>query len=142
MFSRLLQHRYGKLTAFLLLVAGLVALPILLYPGCRPDNSSSSSSVHITIDRTSSVGESHFSPGLTHVDDTLDASDDHSDLTAIKRVKGLIKQAITYQATPIMAWGGPDPWPDPAQHEPDDWSYLDGRLKLILDTGGIPVITL
>jgi len=41
-----------------------------------------------------------------------------------------------------MAWGVDDPWPDPSQAEPGNWSTLDSRLQLIIDTGGIPVITL
>jgi hypothetical protein len=41
-----------------------------------------------------------------------------------------------------MAWGAPDPWPDPNQSEPSNWSYLDGRMHLIEQTGGIPVISL
>ncbi len=41
-----------------------------------------------------------------------------------------------------MAWGVDDPWPDPSQAEPRNWSSLDNRLHLILETGGIPVITL
>jgi len=57
-------------------------------------------------------------------------------------VKSLIKQAIPYINTPIMAWGVGDPWPNPSQAEPTNWGDLDKRMQLIVQTGSIPVLTL
>src|SRR5262249_33872610 len=96
----------------------------------------------VTIDRATIVGTSQLSPGISLVDNTLDSSSSDNDINAINNAKSLIKQAIPYENTSIMAWGAPDPWPDPSQAEPSNWSYLDDRLHFILDTGGIPVLTL
>jgi hypothetical protein len=98
--------------------------------------------VKVPTDFSSPVGTSHFSPGISQVDTTLNYPWDNNDPTAVKNVKSLIKQAITYENTPIMAWGVDDPWPDPSRADPSNWSTLDSRLQLIIDTGGIPVITL
>jgi hypothetical protein len=98
--------------------------------------------VKVTVDTTTSTGVSQFSPGITHVDQGLDYPMGNNDLNAINNAKSLIKQAFPYENTSIMAWGAPDPWPDPSQPEPTNWRYLDSRLKLITSTGGIPILTL
>ncbi len=97
---------------------------------------------NITVDFSSPIGTSQFSPGITLVDNTLNYPWGNNDLAAVNNVKSLIRQGISYENTPIMAWGVDDPWPDPSQAEPSNWSSLDNRLHLILSTGGIPVITL
>lgn len=96
--------------------------------------------VAVHVDLTTPIGTSTFSPGLTHVDNTLTPWG--NDTTAITNVKSLIKDAIPFEATPIMAWGIDDPWPDPSQSEPTNWATLDSRMQLILQTGGVPVLTL
>jgi hypothetical protein len=98
--------------------------------------------VTVKINNSTSTGISQFSPGFTHVDQGLDYPLGSNNLSAINRAKALIKQAFPYEDTPIMAWGAPDPWSNPDQPEPTNWKYLDGRLQLIADTKGIPVITL
>jgi hypothetical protein len=104
--------------------------------------STGNETIRVTVNRSSPAGTSQFSSGITHVDTSLDNSSDNTDPGAINNVKLLIKRAISYENTQIMAWGAPDPWPDPSQPEPGNWGYLDSRLQLILQTGGIPVITL
>jgi hypothetical protein len=99
-------------------------------------------SVSITVDPSSRIGTSQFLPGITYVDNTLNYPWGNNNLTAVNHVKSLLKNAIVYENTSIMAWGAIDPWPDPSQAEPSDWSDLDSRLQFIIDTGGIPVITL
>lgn len=149
MVSQFLKRQRRTITILLLLAASLIAI-FVLYPvvrpavhlGAHPTADISSASVRVIVDRTAPIGTSQFAPGLTHMDETLDYPRDDNNLAAINRVKGLIRQAIPYENTAIMAWGAPDPWPDPSQPEPSDWSYLDSRMKLIHDTGGIPVITL
>ena len=96
----------------------------------------------VTVDHSTPTVVSQFSSGITHVDQGLDYPQGNNDLSAVNNAKSLIKQAFPYEDTPIMAWGAPDPWPDPNQPEPTNWGYLDSRLRLISDTGGIPVITL
>jgi hypothetical protein len=60
----------------------------------------------------------------------------------VNNARSLLKPLAHYVNTHIMAWGVDDPWPDPAQSEPTNWGSLDYRMKLILATGAIPVITL
>ena len=98
--------------------------------------------VKVTVNTTTSTEVSQFSPGITHVDQGLDYPQGNNNLSAINKAKSLIKQAFPYEDTAIMAWGAPDPWPDPSQAEPTNWQYLDNRLNLITSTGGIPVLTL
>ncbi|HZO73477.1 MAG TPA: hypothetical protein VFB60_14855 [Ktedonobacteraceae bacterium] len=139
------------LSLVLIFVAVFVSIfvfrPGILFPNGSSSSASSHSNValpkdHVTIDFSSPVGTSQFSPGISHVDDTLSYPWNNNDQTAVNHAKDLLKQAITYQNTAIMAWGAPDPWPDPSQAEPSDWSYLDQRVQLARDTGGIPVLTL
>jgi len=111
-------------------------------PPFSTGNGKAEPSIRVTVDRSSLAGISQFSPGITYVDNSLDYSSDSNDPGAINNVKSLIRQAIPFENTHIMAWGAPDPWPDPSQPEPTNWGYLDGRLQLIRQTGGIPVITL
>ena len=98
--------------------------------------------MNVSINLSSPIGTSQFSPGLTYVDNTLDYPWGSNNPTAVNHVKSLIKQAIPYENTHIMAWGVSDLWPDPSQAEPSNWHDLDDRLKLAIGTGGIPVITL
>ena len=98
--------------------------------------------VTVTIDHSSPVGRSQFTPGITLVDNSLNYPWGNNDLDAVNRVKSLIKNAIPFENTHIMAWGISDPWPDPSQPEPGDWSLLDSHVQQIIETGGSPVITL
>jgi hypothetical protein len=146
MFSQLLKWQRHTFTIFLLLAASSVAI-FILYPVVRPNAHVThpqipAASVYVSVDRTVPITTSQFSPGITYIDNTVDYPWDNNDHAAVNRVKSLIRHAIPYQNTAIMAWGAPDPWPDPSQPEPKDWSYLDSRMKLIHNTGGIPVITL
>jgi hypothetical protein len=95
----------------------------------------------VTVNVSSPHMTSQFAPGITYVDSSLDTQAGNNP-SAINAATSLIKQALPLQNTHIMAWGAPDPWPDPNQPEPTNWSYLDGRLQLIHNTGGIPVLTL
>lgn len=119
------------------LVTLLFLLPAQLFSISQPQPQTS-----VTVDFSSPAGISHFSPGISHIDTTMNYPWDGNDLAAVNNVKSLIKGAIPYENTPIMAWGVSDPWPNPAQPEPSNWSSLDSRLHLIMDTGGMPVITL
>ncbi|GHO46910.1 hypothetical protein [Ktedonospora formicarum] len=95
----------------------------------------------ITID-TSCSGISQLALGVTHVDDSLVYPSGNNDLAAIENVKSMLKNGMSFQNTHIMSWGLPDPWPNPVDPDPTDWSALDSRLKLSVDAGNTPVISL
>lgn len=128
--------------ALLAVALGPLMLTTWRMPAAHPQIPTAHPDVTITVDGASPIGRSHFSPGMTHADNSLDYPWGANDRAAVENVKSLIGAAVPFQNTPIMAWGLPDPWPDPSTPEPSDWSALDARVKLILSTGGIPVITL
>lgn len=109
---------------------------------CSTKSDKTNAAIRVIVDCSSPTGLSQFSPGISHVDNTLTYPWGNNDSSAIDNVKSLIKQGIPFENTPIMAWGAPDPWPDPSQPEPSNWGYLNGRLQQILQTGGTPIITL
>jgi len=105
------------------------------------DNVPTEADVSVDVDLTSPLLTSQFAPGISLIDTSLDVQPGNN-LAAVNNAKSLIKQSMPYVDTPIMAWGAPDPWPDPNQPEPTNWSYLDSRLQLIRAMDGIPVLTL
>lgn len=122
-------------TLTLVAALGIPALTTVQNPPAQHD-------VNVTVDLASPIGSSQFAPGITHVDNSLDYPSGNNSPAAITNVKSLLRNAVSFQNTPIMGWGLPDPWPDPSAPEPSNWSALDARLQLIVTTGGIPVITL
>src|SRR5437667_15454 len=101
---------------------------------CSTKSDKTNAAIRVIVDCSSPTGLSQFSPGISHVDNTLTYPWGNNDSSAIDNVKSLIKQGIPFENTPIMAWGAPDPWPDPSQPEPSNWGYLNGRLQQILQT--------
>lgn len=100
-----------------------------------------SPNVKIIVDLSRPTLQSDFSPGISLVDTTLDASSG-ADPQAIARATSLMRGGVAYQNTPIMGWGLPDPWPDPSTPLPTVWEPLDARLQSAIAAGAIPVITL
>jgi hypothetical protein len=155
------QHRYARRRVVSQLLF-LTTLLSLLFAACAQNSdsttqnatSTSTAGQHkgcgkptndvtcVNIDPSTTIVTSQFSPGISHIDNTLSAGGANNNTAAMNNVKSLIKQGIPYQNTFIMAWGAPDPWPDPSQKEPTNWSYLDARLQLIKDTGGVSIISL
>ncbi len=125
----------------LLLFLPLFMMLAFLLEGCYPADPHGLSA-SVTVDLASPVGVSQFSPAFTLVDTSLDYPQGNNDQGAVNNARSLLKHMARYVNTQIMAWGVDDPWPDPAQSEPTNWSSLDNRMKLILATGAIPVITL
>ena len=128
------------LTVLLIALIILVALDHLV--SAPKHISSTHIDVSVTTDRASPLGRSQFAPGITHVDNSLDYLSGTNSLAAIQNASALLRKSVTYQNTPIMGWGLPDPWPDPSASEPSNWSALDARLQLIANTGGVAVLTL
>jgi hypothetical protein len=120
---------------FVTACASGTGIPILQQPTPTPVPT-----VSVQVDRILQLGTSQFSTGMSLVDNSLDENNDHQ--AAINNVKSLIKQSITYENTYLMAWGAPDPWPNPNTKEPNNWGYLDSRMRLIQETGGTPVLSL
>lgn len=129
-----IRSKLSKRTTPILLLVLLLHVFFICTAGAAPPP------ISVHVDLSTPIGTSAFSPGLTHVDTTLTPYG--NDTTAVNNVKSLIRGAIPYEATPIMAWGVDDPWPDPSQAEPSNWATLDSRVQLIQETGGIPVLTL
>lgn len=98
--------------------------------------------VTITVDQSRLLRVSAFAPGVSVVDNSLDYPYGKNDPQAIARVTSLMRAGVTYQNTPIMGWGLPDPWPDPNSPGPTNWGPLDARVHQMLEAGAIPVITL
>lgn len=98
-----------------------------------------SPTVTVTVKRDAPVATSHFAAGVTHVGNALDAS---SAATAASRARLVLESTTIHQNQHIMGWGADDPWPNPADKEPSNWGTLDQRLRLIIESGGLPVITL
>ncbi|GCF10144.1 hypothetical protein KDI_37080 [Dictyobacter arantiisoli] len=100
----------------------------------------SSTTITVTIKKQCAI-TSQYASGITLSDGSLDPGSG-SDPTAVANVKSMIQQSTKYVNTPIMGWGLPDPWPDPTTPNPTDWSALDARVQLAVDTGKTPIITL
>jgi hypothetical protein len=140
-------YESGRLKLWLCLLAiPLVSLTIAAAPGmpglATLQVSSAEPDVRVIVDRSYRSGNSEFSPGITHVDNSLDYPSGDNDPAAIASVKSLLRNGVSFQNTPLMGWGLPDPWPDPSAPEPTNWGALDARLKFIVESRGIPVITL
>lgn len=102
----------------------------------------SQTSVDVNVNLSSPIGTSQFSPAMTMVDNSLNYPWGNNSRAAINNVKSLVTNGISYVDTPIMAWGVADLWPNPAQSGPTNWSYLDSRMKFIVNAHAIPVLTL
>lgn len=98
--------------------------------------------VTITVAHSRPLGVSDFAPGISLIDNSLDYPFANNDPQAIARVMSLMRDGLTYQNTPLMGWGLPDPWPDPQSAGPTNWEPLDARIHAMVDAGSIPVITL
>ena len=129
----------------LLLFFSVFVLLSLLLDSCHSgDSSGLSTSVKVVqgSPTPAPIGISRFSPAYTIVDTSLDYPEGSRDQAAVNSARFLLKGMARFVNTQIMAWGVDDPWPDPSQSEPTNWSSLDSHMKLILATGATPVITL
>src|SRR5512141_2237509 len=123
---------------FIKILTAYLTFNIVLMTGIIPVGSITAANVTVTIDTSTPIGQSKYVPGITHVDNSLRSGD----ATAINSAKQVVAGSTVFENTHIMAWGAPDPWPDPAQPEPNNWAYLDARVNLANQLGGTPIITL
>ena len=79
---------------------------------------------------------SHLELGVVYDQHTLPA---WGNAEADRAAKRILAESHYYQAVFLMGWGSANPEPSPGVY---DWSSLDRRIGIILETGGIPVINL
>jgi hypothetical protein len=84
---------------------------------------------------------SQFAAGVTQSDNQITQGVGNN-ACAVANVQSQIKQGVKYMNTSIMAWGLPDPWPDPSTPNPTNWGPLDARIQTAVNLGETPVITL
>jgi len=119
------RHLWWWLIGIILLIALVSAM------GATWEQHVTKPNVVVTIDHSSSVGQSHFAPGMTYIDNFLTYPFGNNDASAIANVKSLMGNALSYQNTSLTGWGLPDLWPDPSTSEPNNWAALDARLNVI-----------
>ena len=90
---------------------------------------------------TQATSTSQFEPGITQSDNQM-MQGTGNDACAVSNVQSQIKQGVKYMNTSIMAWGLPDPWPDPSTPDPTNWGALDAHIQTAVNLGETPVITL
>lgn len=94
-----------------------------------------------TIDLSIPEGVSQLSTGVTH---TQYSADSWNNSAAVISARQLLSSSTSFQNQHIMGWGALNPWPDSSITDPAKWNWesLDGRINLIRQTGGTPIITL
>ncbi len=97
--------------------------------------------VNVTINKSQIAATSQFSPGFTHVDESLENISTNNS-TAVTSARNLVKTSTTFENSHIMAWGVSDPWVDPNTSEPTYWADMDGRINLANSLGATSIITL
>lgn len=97
--------------------------------------------VIVSVDSTATLITSRLEVGVTHAKQSLDPEGDPQ---AIGRARELLKAAAVYQNQHIMGFGADNPWPDPGVQSPSKWRWesLDGRVRLMRETGAKIVLTL
>lgn len=98
--------------------------------------------VTVTVDLASQIGTSQYENGVSLVDNSLLYPWGSNNSSAVNGALNLIKQGISFHNIHLMAWGSPDPWPDPNAAEPTVWGTMDRRVQAAVDSGAMPVITL
>ena len=116
------------------LAAAGVALAIGTSLGAA--RAAASAQAAVTVESGGPVGVSDLLMGVTHVQHSADPWGNHA---AVSRAWKLLRIGNSYQAQAIMGWGADNPEPSPGHY---DWASLDGRVALIEQTGGTPVVTL
>jgi hypothetical protein len=125
------RRRFLEATAGTMVVGALGA--------AAPPAAAATVTVTVTAARS---GTSAFSTGFTNADTGLYYPWGSNDQAAVSRATGLVHDGLALVNTQIMAWGTDDPWPDPSQPGPANWDELDAKVRLAVDAGTIPVLTL
>ena len=98
--------------------------------------------ITVTVDRATTIGTSQYAPGVSQIDNSLDYPWTGNNGAAVTNARSLLAGGVHWINNHIMAWGVPDPWPDPSQPGPTVWGTLDAHIKRSVDLGASPVITL
>src|SRR5947209_4011148 len=121
----------------LLLIVCIVFSFVARFPYFQPEIAEASNpDVTVTVTNFRD-NPSKMSTGATLVDSNLSSGN----TTAVANAKTLLGASTTYIKQHIMAWGALDPWPDPTQLSPTNWSSLDTQMQVINQVGGTPIIT-
>lgn len=89
----------------------------------------------VTVDRSTPVGTSAFSIGVTHTEPKWDEGNPEG----VARAKSLLANGLKFQNQHLMDWGTENPEPKPGVY---NWTSLDKRVALMRSMGATLVITL
>jgi hypothetical protein len=98
----------------------------------------STAAINVSINTGVSVGVSHYTSGISHVDDSLVSGN----TLAVSSARNIVGNSTDFENTHLMAWGVADPWPDPTRANPYNWTDMDTRVSLMVAKGNTPIITL
>lgn len=87
-------------------------------------------------DSYSAAGSNEMVVGINHTQHTIEP---WNDVESRRTAMGILSEVAPVQNQFIMGWGALNPEPSPGEY---NWSSLDQRMRLIEQTGGVPVITL
>jgi hypothetical protein len=96
--------------------------------------------VVVTLDPSHKIGTSNLVTGYTQVDNSLNYPWRGNDQSAVDAARGLLPPAIGAFNQFVMAWGAPDPWPDPISQP--DLSAFTKQLDVLKALGGDLVVSL
>jgi hypothetical protein len=106
------------------------------YKNLWPSAQAVTTAVVATIDRATVIGTSKLEIGGTNMQYMLDPG---SDAASVTRGKELVRNGYKYMNQHIIGFGSNDLNPSPGVY---DWTRLDRRIALAVETGRTPVITL
>jgi hypothetical protein len=113
----------------------------LVFTTCALISGEGAANVEVRVDTNRVVAQSQMATGATHMQYSLDLG---GNPVALERGRKALARATTYQNQHIMGFGADNPWPDPklVDSKSWDWTSLDRRVQLMLETNATPVITL
>ncbi|HSW89882.1 MAG TPA: carboxypeptidase-like regulatory domain-containing protein [Patescibacteria group bacterium] len=98
------------------------------------------SDVTASVNLSGSPTVSKLHIGVTHTQESINSG---GDATAINAGKALLSTVAQYENQHIMGFGANNLWDDPSTDPVNwNWSSLDTRVKLMRDTGSVPILTL
>jgi hypothetical protein len=143
-----MKKRYFPIRIGFVLFLSLVLLTQVFATSVSANSSTGTNAngatITIRVDMTSPVTISNINPGMSTVDNSLSYPWGTNDINAVNNAKTLMSNSLSFMNVFTQAWGAPDIWPDPNVSDPANWNWslLDAQLKIVLDIGATPVISL